>query len=143
MNQKFQLKRALNVTQMDEATRARYTNHIATLPDGDYEIIIRKAVKWDTARMRKYFHGVVLDFIKEQFKIIGRPYSKPQIKEFLKSEFGRQEPLFLGPTESKVREVPASTSEYTFEDYKIFLNDINAWCLDCFQYELPPSDEVE
>ena len=140
MPAKFQLKRLSSTTQMTDETRARYTNHINTLPDGDYEIIVRKAVKWDVARMRKYFHGPVLGFIVEQFKITGNVFGKTEVKEFLKKEFGQS---YIVSMASVSRCFLRSTSSYTFEDYTKFLNDINAWCIECFGYELPPSDEVE
>ncbi len=114
----------------------RYGQTLKSLPDGDYELIIRKAIKWDTDKMRKYFHGPVLAFIQEQFKILGTVFGKDEIKLYLKSAFGPTKIVFG-------RNMPMSTAEYDFETYKKFLVDINDWCIECFKCELPPSDEVE
>ena len=140
MNSKFLFKKLSGTVQMDEATKLRRSELIRTLPDGDYEIIIRKAVKWDVAKMRKYFHGPVLGFIKEQFKGVGCMYSKEQIKDYLKTGFG---PNNDPPAGLDGVVMPKSTSEYDFDTYARFLKDINAWCIECFNCELPPSDEVE
>jgi hypothetical protein len=139
MNQKFKFKIAQGQVIFDDATKQRRTDYVRSLPDGEYEDVIRPEIKWDTDRMRKYFHGPVLKFIVEQFKGLGCLYSKDQVKEYLKLQFGPT-------TESKTGRmviIPKSTSEYDFKTYTQFLKDINLWCIECFECELPPSDEVE
>jgi hypothetical protein len=140
MNHKFQFNKLNGKVQIDEATSKRRTELISSLPDGDYEIIIRKQVKWDVDKMRKYFHGPVLGFIVEQFKITGNIFGKNEVKMMLKGLFGKSKDVKTGVHTTVV---PCSASEYTFADYAKFLKDINAWCIECFQCELPPSNEVE
>jgi hypothetical protein len=113
----------------------------ANLKEGvDYELVIREKPRWDTDQMRKYFHGPVLKFIQEQFKVLGYVYGKNEIKEFLKKSFGDKRGSTIN---RKTMFFDKSTSEYDFETYTKFLNDINAWCIECFQCELPLAEEVE
>ena len=119
--------------QMIGFDKDRFTQMLRTAKDGDYEILFRKKVDWNTDQMRKYFHGPVLEFIREQFKVLGSLYSKGQVKEFLKSEYGDKDKM----------SVPLSTSAYDRDRYIKFLKDINLWCIECFECELPPSEEVE
>lgn len=116
-----------------ELDRQSLSTHLATMKDGPYDLIIRPEIKWDVDKMRKYFHGPVINFVKSMFHEIGHGYSKNQVKEYMKSEHGKTDKMGL----------PASTSTYTFEDYKKFLNDINVWCIECFKIGIPPSEGEE
>lgn len=114
----------------------RYMRTKKALPDGDYELIIRKAIKWDTGRMNRYFHGPVLTFIMEQFKTCGTVFGKDEIKQYLKGAFGKTETVFG-------RNMLMSTAGYDFDTYTKFLNDINDWSVECFKCELPPAEQVD
>ena len=106
------------------------------------ELIIRKKISWDTDQMRKYFHGPVLKFVVEQLKGCGHTYGKDEVKQYLKERFGGKQEVSSSVT-GKVFRIPASTAEYDFKKYTDFLNDINAWCIECFLCELPPAEQVE
>ena len=108
-------------------------------PLKEYELIVREKPRWDTDQMRKYFHGPVLKFIQEQFKVLGHIYGKDEIKELLKGLFGSKKVLGI----AKGIWVCKSTAEYDFKTYTQFLKDINAWCIECFECELPLAEEVE
>lgn len=135
MNPKFKFIVTNGVVLMDDEVKARRTKYIRTLPDGIYEDIVRAEIKWDTDQMRKYFHGPVLKFVVEQFKVLGYAYGKEDVKHYLKDLCGLR-------TANKFNMLK-STSEYDFKTYVKFLNDINAWCITIFECELPPSDEVD
>lgn len=124
--------------QLINFNRDRFTELIHTSKDGDYEIIFRKKVNWDVEQMRNYFHGPVLDFIQEQFKKARRTYGKKKIKEMLKEEFGSREHIKVG--KKRIWDVK-STGDYTHSEYYKFLSDLNTWCIDCFECELPNKDE--
>jgi hypothetical protein len=133
---KFKMKRELKITQwLDGGKIKQYAD---TLPDGDYEIIIRSKIKWDVDKMRKFLHGPVIEHCVKEFKRQGCVYTKPQIKEWIKSEFG---PLSASNGSAVV--IPMSTSEWSFETYKNVLQDINDWSIESFGCELPAADEVE
>lgn len=110
------------------------------LKDGDYEILVRPKIDWNTSRMNRYFHGPVLGFIREQFKTLGHLYSKDQIKDMLKHEHGEKELHVLG---KKQQWMPKSTSCYDRDVWTKFLHDTNLWSIVCFSCELPPSDQIE
>jgi len=136
MNHKFQYKVCKG--QVVDLDWDRFRELHKGLPDGDYDLIQRPQISWDTEQMRKYFHGPVLKFVVEQFRGLGTSVSKSQAKEYLKAEFGPD----VSVTGLCVA-VSVSTSEYDFETYKEFLTSINAWCVECFNCELPPAEQVE
>jgi len=118
---------------------ARYTDTRKKLPDGDWEILIRKAVKWDTDQMRKYFHGPVLEMVEGCERNQGRSTSKNQLKIDLKTLYGPMEDTVVG---TKTIRVLKSTADYTFDEYRDFLKNINAFCIENYQCEIPPAEQV-
>lgn len=137
MNHKFQYK--ICNGQMVDMDWERFRQLKSSQPDGEYEILVRKQVNWDTDQMRKYFHGPALGFIVDQFRRLGSSVSKSQAKEYLKCEFGPALDIAHGAIPS----LPQSMSEYDFDTYKQFLTNVNAWCVECFECELPPAEQVE
>jgi hypothetical protein len=119
--------------------KPRWAQMMSGLKDGDYEILVRPKIEWDVEAMRNYFHGPALDFVREMLRKAKRIYSKKKIKEMLKEELGPFEHVMVG--KGKIWDVK-STGDYTYEEYKKFLFDLNIWCVDCFGCELPPADEI-
>ncbi len=108
-----------------------------TIPDGkQMELIYREKILWDIARMRKFFEGPVIDFIKNQFNELGHAYSKPEIRHFLKLKF-------LGTTEDDPLGIPISTTTLDFKKFTAFLKDIDNWCKDLFGCGLPEPESVD
>ncbi len=144
MNHKFTFK-VFNKQETD-FDWVRFGQVKNALPDGDYELILREKPTWDTDQMRKYFHGPVLKFIQEQFKKCGYMFGKNDIKENLKSDFGPHVKMKADDHAKYFRNsggMVKSTSEYDFKTYTQFLNDINAWCIECFECGLPIAEEVD
>lgn len=137
MGYKFQFK--VISRQMIDMDWERFKELKGGLPDGDYELIVRKQISWDVAQMRKYFHGPALGFIVDQFRRLGSSVSKNQVKEYLKGEFGPDREV----SHPNIPAMPESMANYDFETYKDFLTKVNCWCVECFQCELPPAEEVE
>ena len=108
--------------------------------NGIYELLDRPEISWDTDRMRRYFHGPVLEFVEGCERNQGRSTSKAQIKIELKTLYGPMEEKTIG---TKKIQVLKSTADYTFEEYKKFLKDIKAFCMDNYQCEMPTAEEVE
>ena len=80
---------------------------------------------------------------KFTFKVFNKQevdFGKTEIKDLLKTLFAEHEMVQLG--KRKVA-MPKSTSEYDFKTYTAFLNDINAWCIECFSCELPLAEDVD
>lgn len=138
MIHKFKFTKLSGTIIMADAVRERRSALLRSLGDGDYEILIRPELKWDTDQMRKYFHGPVLKFIVEQFKVLGHIYTRDEIKECMKRLFGPGQ--FVKELNTHI---PKSTAEYDFATYTKFLKDINDWCIEVFQFELPTAEEVE
>lgn len=136
MNHKFQF--TICTKEIVGMDWNRFNTVRASLPNGEYELILRKQISWDTDQMRKYFHGPALGFIVDQFRRLGTSVSKSQAKEYLKGEFGPD----VSVTGLCVV-VSKSMSEYDFETWKEFLTAVNAWCVACFESELPPAEQVE
>ena len=135
---KFQVQ--IHAKQLIGFDKARWAQMIGNSKDGEYEILFRKKVEWDTAKMNKWFHGAVLDFIREQFRKARRLYSKKKIKEMLKDELGPREHVKVG---TKLIWDVKSTGDYTHDEFYKFLYDLNQWCVEAFECELPPSDQVD
>ena len=103
-------------------------------------MIIRKLVKWDTTRMRKYFH-VCMKLIKiECQKQKGYATTEKQLKKDFKEMFGpkEDEKTLLG-----VKQVPISTSYYDAEMYRAIITDVKAWCIDKMQFDIPDKDDLD
>lgn len=137
MNHKFQF--TVCSTQIVDMDWSRFNTVRASLPDGEYELVMRKQISWDTDQMRKYFHGPALGFIVDQFRKLGTSVSKAQAKEYLKSEFGPDDEV----NHPGIPNIPRSMSGYDFETWKLFLTNVNAWCVECFNCELPPAEQVD
>lgn len=137
MNHKFQYKVCKG--QIIEMDWDRFKELHRGLPDGDYDLIQRKQIKWDTEAMRKFFHGPVRQFIVQEFRKQGASVSKEQVKEYLKGEFGPD----VNPGVAGVPSFPKSTADYTYEEYKELLMGTKVWCINTFDCELPSAEEVE
>ena len=136
---KFHLKKIQGAWVTEPDMTQRYNDYKATLPDGEYELVLRPKVKWDVAGMRKYLHGPVLEFIRMQCKHKGFITTKDQLKEDFKEMFGKKKEV---RTLRGKKLIPDSTSTYDFEDYKKFISDIKDWCKDKLGCDIPDKDEV-
>lgn len=140
MNHKFEIDKVKGVWITNEAVAARKRRVLNGVPDGEYEMILRKKIRWDVKQMRNYFHGPVRDFILAELRKEPFITTKTRLKEDLKTMYGPEtERMSIG---GLIRE-PKSTSEYTFDEYTSFLNRINEWCIERLGRELPTAEEVE
>jgi len=124
----------------------RIARFATTLKEGqELELIIRKAISWDTLQMRRYFEGPVVSFIQECENHRGNAVGKGEIREGLKAKF-------LGWTEPNVFGVKCAVSTKTLDEadgisprekWKDFLRQINYWCMDEYGYGLPSPDSVD
>ncbi|KKK66188.1 hypothetical protein LCGC14_2966600 [marine sediment metagenome] len=126
--------------QVTKFDHDRYLRTRKGLPDGEWEVLIRKAIKWDTDQMRKYFHGPVLEFVEGCERNQGRSTSKAQLKIDIKTLYGPMEDAIVG---TKKIQVLKSTGDYTFDEYKNFLNNINAFSMENYNCEIPPAEQVD
>ncbi len=137
---KFQFKKRNAPTfwpKLDGLPPTKVMSFLDTIPEGeDWELIFRKKIRWDIGRMRKFFEGPVVDFVKNQFAELGHAYSKPEIRQFLKLKF-------LGTVVSDPIWTPISTTTLDFEKFKNFLSDIDAFCKDTFHCGLPEAENVD
>ena len=102
----------------------------------DGEIIVREKIEWNTENMRKFLHGPVIRFLREQFKEKGTIKSKDDVKNWVKDEFlerVRENGFsFLRPTASLSR-----------AEYIVLLKDIDAWCQEWFGCGIPEPEKIE
>ena len=145
MTPKFRFKILQHQVIFDDATKQRRTDYIRSLPDGEYEDIVRPEIKWDTVAMQKYFHGPVRKFFVDGYRHYGINKTRDEVKKELKEKYGpKEEKEYELPSGKIVKKwVLKSTSEYNFEEYKELLVGANLTAIDEFEQELPPSDEVE
>lgn len=88
------------------------TNYIATLKDGDVELIIRPKSNLRSTELNNYFHGVVLHTISEY-----TGYTKDEVKQLMKEKF--QQPDENGRYRS--------TSKYSTEEMIQFIEKIQIY----------------
>jgi len=113
------------------------SQYLQTIKTGeDMELIVRKKISWDTSRMRRYFEGPVVDFVRDRYADTGNAVGKGVIREALKAKF-------LGFTEEHGLSTPVSTISLTRPKWTEFLNDINAYCQSEFGCWLPETDNVD
>lgn len=138
---KFQVMITAGQMHMDDDVRARMTKVTRGAKDGPYELLLRPQIKWDTDQMRKYFHGPVLKFLVEQFKVLGHVVSKDEVKQWAKERFGPTKEITLGIGSQTI--MAKSTAEWDFETYKGVLKNLNDWCANYMNCELPTAEEIE
>ena len=126
--------------QVTKFDHDRYLQTRKNLPDGEWEVLIRKVIKWDTDQMRKFFHGPVLEMIEGIERNAGNTDGKAQIKADFKALYGPWVERKIG---KKIIQTLKSTGKYTFAEYKKFLKDINAFCIENYDCELLPAEEVD
>ncbi len=108
--------------------------------NGNGELIDREEIRWDTDQMRKFFHGPVLEMIEGIERNAGNTDGKAQIKADFKALYGPWVERKIG---KKIIQTLKSTGDYTFDEYCKFLKDINAFCMENYQCEIPPAEQVE
>ena len=112
----------------------------AMLKTGEGEILVRKKIDWDYAQMRKYLHGPVTKFMIEQFAGIGTAFTTAGMHKWLRDEFLPGIPKTVG---GKLIPQPVSSESIGRDGYTTWLKNINNWCKDNFNCELPAIEEVE
>jgi len=120
--------------QLDQVMLASYLDGIRE--GEDMELIVRKKISWDVSRMRKYFEGPVVDFVRDRYADTGMARGRGDIREALKQKF-------LGYTEEYNLRIPVSTTTLTRPKWREFLDDINHYCMDTFGCGLPEADNVD
>ncbi len=138
---KFQFKRFNKTTQVEPDVSQRMRSVVDTLPDGDYEWVLREKPHWDTGKMNRFFHGPCLKFLIEQFKVLGHVTSKDEVKHWVKTRFGPTKDIKLGVGSTMT--IPKSTSEWDFETYKGVLRSLDEWCMNYLNCNLPSAEEIE
>ena len=97
----------------------------------EMELIIRKKIKWDVSKMKKFFEGPVVDHVRNLYAENGNAVGKGVIREALKT-------MFLGYVEGTI--IPISTMSLDHNKFWQFLRDIDAYCMDKFGCGLPSAD---
>ncbi len=108
---------------------------MATVKDEEeMELLVRKKIRWDIEKMRKFFEGPVCKFVVNLYAERGIAYGKGVMREALKAKF-------IGFDKTGV--IPISSTTLDFDGFKEFLVAINNWCLDEFGCPLPEADSTD
>lgn len=103
---------------------------------GGFEIIIRKPIEWNVEQMRKFLHGPVLDFLRNQLRELGIVFTKDEAKVWVKEQF-------LDKEEKNGISFLKSTASLDRASYIRLLKDINEFCQDRFGCGLPEPDKID
>ena len=139
MNHKFPFR--IFCHQLLDLDNMRFKQVSGSLPDGDYELILRPKTLWNTEQMRKYFHGPVRKHFVDGYRNLGINKTADNVKRDIKDKYGSQEDKKL-PNGKIVRELK-STGDYTREDYIELLKGANLLSIDHLECELPPAEMVD
>ena len=90
----------------------------------------------EPVRMRRYFEGPVVDFVRDRYADVGVALGRGDVREALKLKFH-------GYTEEYGLRTPVSTTTLTRPMWVQFLKDINDWCCDEFGCGLPEADDTD
>ena len=127
--------------QVTAFDHARYVETRKNLPDGEYEILIKPKSRWDTERMRKYFHGPVLELIEKEERRQGRATSQEQLRSEIKLLYGPWEDVEKGIGGKPLRQLK-SMRYYDQNDYKKLLSDVKAFIREHYHCEMPTDEQV-
>lgn len=94
------------------------------LPDGVYELEIKKRNKRSQQQNRYYF-GVCVTMIQQQFESYGNEVSKEQIHDMLRWKFNSIE--IYNPETGEVERVPQSTAGMNKEDFGKYIEKIQRY----------------
>ncbi len=105
------------------------------------EVLVRDKIEWDYDQMRKFLHGPVTDFMIAMFKQHnGMVFRKLEMHKWLRDGFLPGAPKEVA---GKLIAQPVSSETIGKEGYIKWLKNINDWCMDAWQCDLPPAESVE
>ncbi len=105
------------------------------------EVLVRDKIEWDIKAMRGFIHGAVTEFMIAMFKQQnGIVFTIKGMHKWLRDEF-----LPGTPKEVAGCLIPQPVSSELIGEtaYHKWLSDINDWCMDAWQCDLPPAESVE
>lgn len=104
------------------------------------EIVVRDKIEWNYDQMRKFLHGPVTEFMIAMFKQHnGMVFTNKEMHKWLRDSFLPGEPEEVA---GKLIPQPVSSETIGKAGYIKWLKDINEWCQDAWQCDLPPAEEV-
>ncbi len=114
---------------------------LAMLDFEEGEILLRKKIEWDVEQMRNFVHGPITNFMIAMFKQQNRmTFTVKEMHRWLRESF-------LPGTSKEVGGVlipqPVSSELLGYDGYHQWINNMNDWCQDAWQCDLPPAEQVE
>ena len=105
------------------------------------EVLVREQMEWNVEQMRKYLHGPATKFFIAMFKQHnGIVFTTPEMHRWLRDAFLDGKWKKVG---SKTVYCPISSESLGRKGYHKWIKDMNEYCMDAWQCELPPAEQVE
>lgn len=115
------------------ANRKRFEADLATLKDGQYELIIRLKNRRSTPQ-NDYYWGVVIWEIRHRLEQLGNRFTPDQIHDLLKAKFLA---IQVSNDQGELLEVPGSTSGLNKEEFSLYLDKVIQWASEFLGIEIP------
>jgi hypothetical protein len=108
------------------------------LPDGEYELIIRKPKKGRSSNQNRYYFGVVLRLLSDH-----TGYSVDDLHETMKSMFNPLRLEFNTKKGTEAIRASKSTTELTTVKMEEYLSQIREWASQSLGVFIPLPNEVD
>lgn len=117
---------------------SRVKEAIVKLPDGGYEIEIKKKNK-RSLQQNAYYWSCVVAMVHEGLRDMGNDVSLQETHEWLKYKFNAKE--IVNTIVGEVEQVPMSTTELNKEDFAAYIEKIQQFAAEYLNIQIPNPGE--
>ena len=112
-----------------------------TLPDGSYELTLKKANRRSLSQ-NAYYWSAVVPMIHEGLRDLGHDVNLQDTHEFLKARFNSKE--IVEPTTGEMLQIPQSTTEMNKEQFGEYVERISQFAAEYLNITIPsPNSQIE
>jgi len=123
---------------LSEQERARFKRALPVLEGQEVEIIVRKPKRPKSEKARGYYWAVVIPYLRECFAEAGYNLTEHFIHEWVKANFNLKSVVNFET--GQVSHFPASTEDNSPEEDTVLFKEIDNFCLEYFNCNLPPAE---
>lgn len=116
--------------------RVRFDQEIASFPDQQVTITVKKAGKRSTPQ-NNYYHGVVVESVRHRMIELGHKLDHDETHEWLKKEFNYQE--LANESGELIGRFALSTTDLNKEEFAVYLDKIMEWAASILNIYIPPA----
>lgn len=118
----------------DEATKEKLLHELRDLPDGKYEVVIKKNRVIRSLKANGYYH-VILNIIATE-----TGYDRDQLHEICKRKFNGDVIMFK---DGSLEIVGKTTTDLDTAEFAAYVNRVKMWCQDEWNIIIPEQRDVD